>query len=60
MRCFATCGRGIETLLANELRDLGARDVEPGGGGVDFAGDWALLDKANLLLRPAIRGVRPI
>jgi len=60
MRCFATCGRGIETLLANELRDLGARDVEPGRGGVHFAGDLALLYKANLLLRTAIRVLRPI
>jgi putative N6-adenine-specific DNA methylase len=59
-RYFATCGRGIEPVLADELRALGAADVEPGRGGVHFAGDLALLYRANLWLRTAIRVLRPV
>ncbi len=59
-RYFATCGRGIEPVLAGELRDLGAADVTPGRGGVHFAGDQALLYRANLWLRTAIRVLWPI
>jgi len=57
---FATCGRGIEPVLADELRALAALDVEPGRGGVHFAGDQALLYRANLWLRTAIRVLRPV
>jgi putative N6-adenine-specific DNA methylase len=57
---FATCGRGIEPVLAEELRGLGAAGVEPGRGGVHFSGDLALLYRANLWLRTAIRVLRPI
>ena len=60
MRLFATCGRGIEPVLASELRALGAETVEPGRGGVQFAGDLALLYRANLWLRTAIRVLRPV
>jgi putative N6-adenine-specific DNA methylase len=59
-RFFATCARGVEPVLADELRALGASDVAPGRGGVAFAGDLALLYKANLWLRTAIRVLRPI
>lgn len=57
---FATCGRGIEGILADELRALGAADIEPGRGGVAFRGDQALLYRANLWLRTAIRVLKPI
>jgi putative N6-adenine-specific DNA methylase len=57
---FATCARGVEPVLADELRGLGAADVSPGRGGVHFAGDLALLYRANLWLRTAIRVLRPI
>jgi len=57
---FATCGRGIEPVLAGELTRLGAADVQPGRGGVRFAGDRALLYRANLWLRTAIRVLQPI
>ncbi len=60
MPLFATCGRGIEPVLAGELRDLGADAVEPGRGGVHFTGDLALLYRANLWLRTAIRVLRPV
>src|SRR5579875_2919176 len=59
-RYFVTCGRGIEPVLAAELRALGAADLEPGRGGVSFPGDLALLYQANLWLRTAIRVLRPI
>jgi putative N6-adenine-specific DNA methylase len=59
-RYFATCARGIEPVLAGELRDLGAEGVEPGRGGVHFAGDRALLYRANLWLRTAIRVLWPV
>ncbi len=59
-RYFATCARGLEKFLANELRALAAVDVEPGRGGVHFAGDLALLYRANLWLRTAVRVLRPI
>ena len=57
---FRHLPRGVEAVLAGELRDLGAADVEPGRGGVSFAGDLALLYRANLWLRTAIRVLRPI
>ena len=57
---FATCAKGIEPVLAQELIDLGALQVEQGRGGVRFAGDQKLLYQANLWLRTAIRVLRPI
>jgi putative N6-adenine-specific DNA methylase len=57
---FATCARGLEPVLVDELRELGAGEVQPGRGGVHFAGDQALLYRANLWLRTAIRVLRPI
>jgi 23S rRNA (guanine2445-N2)-methyltransferase len=57
---FATCARGVEPVLADELHGLGAANVNPGRGGVHFAGDLALLYGANLWLRTAIRVLRPI
>ena len=60
LRLFATCARGLEPILAGELRQLGAADVERGRGGVAFAGDMAVLYKANLWLRTAVRVLRPI
>lgn len=57
---FATCARGIEPVLSQELLQLGAAQVEPGRGGVHFAGDQKLLYQANLWLRTAIRVLRPI
>lgn len=57
---FATCARGLESVLADELRELGAADVVPGRGGVAYLGDLPLLYRANLHLRTAIRVLRPI
>jgi putative N6-adenine-specific DNA methylase len=60
MHYFATCARGLEPVLARELRDLRAEQVEVGRGGVHFAGDRVLLYQANLWLRTAIRVLWPI
>ncbi len=59
-RFFATCARGLEPILADELRALGAAEVQPGRGGVGFAGDRPLLYRANLWLRTAVRVLMPI
>jgi len=59
-RYFATCARGIEPVLAGELRDLEAGSVEEGRGGVHFSGAQTLLYRANLWLRTAIRVLAPI
>src|SRR5262245_16181278 len=59
-RFFATCARSLVPVLADELRGLGALAVEPGRGGAAFAGDRALLYRANLWLRTAVRVLRPV
>jgi putative N6-adenine-specific DNA methylase len=59
-KLFATCARGLEDVLADELRALGAAGVASGRGGVEFLGDLPLLYKANLWLRTAIRVLWPI
>lgn len=59
-RYFATCARMVEPVLVEELRALGASDIKAGRGGVYFAGDRAMLYKANLWLRSAIRVLKPI
>ena len=53
--CYAVCGRGLEDALEAELKQLGARDLQIGRGGITFAGDRRLVYAANLWLRSAIR-----
>ncbi len=52
---FAVCAPGLEPLLAEELRALGAGAVRPEPGGVGFRGDRQALYAANLWLRTATR-----
>ena len=59
-RYFATCARGLEPVLAGELAALGAAAIEPGRGGVTFEGAPALLYRACLWLRTAVRVLRPV
>jgi putative N6-adenine-specific DNA methylase len=59
-RYFATCARGLEPVLADELTALGAAGVEAGRGGVTFRGEPALLYRACLWLRTAVRVLRPV
>src|SRR3954463_9082338 len=52
---FATCPRGLELILADELRQLGAERVHGVGGGVEFYGDFFLCARINLESRIASR-----
>jgi putative N6-adenine-specific DNA methylase len=52
---FATCPRGLELLLADELRQLGAEMVRAVGGGVQFSGEFAACYRINLESRIASR-----
>jgi len=54
-RFFATCPRGLELLLAEELRQLKAERIHAVGGGVEFGGDFWLSYQANLESRIASR-----
>lgn len=54
-RYFATCPRGLEQLLADELMQVGAKSIKPTDGGVSFDGDWAVCYAANLHSRVATR-----
>ncbi len=51
---------GLESVLAEELAGLGARDVTPGRRMVAFSGDQELLYRANLCCRTAVRILRPL
>lgn len=52
--------QGLEDVLAEELRGLGAENVEPGRRMVSFQGDLEMLYRANLCLRTALRVLKPI
>ncbi len=52
---FSPCPRGLEALLADELRALGAASAETLHGGVSWRGDWAACYRANLESRLATR-----
>ena len=52
--------KGLEEVLATELIALGADNVEIQRRAVAFTGDKALLYKANLQLRTALRILKPI
>ncbi len=54
-RFFATCPRGLELLLAEELRQLKAETIHAVGGGVQFGGDFFLCYRVNLESRIASR-----
>ena len=51
---------GFEELLANELRDLGALNVQQHVRMVSFEGDNGMMYKANLACRTAIKILKPI
>ncbi|MEB8347072.1 THUMP domain-containing protein [Flavobacteriaceae bacterium KMM 6898] len=51
---------GFEEILAKELRNLGASNVEEGVRSVSFVGDTGFMYKANLCLRTAIKIVKPV
>lgn len=52
---FATCPKGLEYLLRDELRELGAADAREALAGVHFSGDLVLAYRACLWSRLASR-----
>lgn len=52
---FATCPRGLESVLVDELSTMGANNVAPTDGGASFTGDMPLAWRANLESRVATR-----
>lgn len=51
---------GFEDILATELKNLGAINVETGVRSVSFEGDKGFMYKANLSLRTAIKILKPV
>lgn len=51
---------GFEEILAKELQQLGAQQVEIGTRMVSFVGDKGFMYKANLALRTALKILKPI
>lgn len=52
--------QGLETVLSDELKALGAEDVQPGRRVVAFKGDKATMYRANFCCRTALRILKPI
>ena len=59
-KLIAKTFQGLENILAQELRLLGAEDVECGRRVVYFSGDKEIMYRANFELRTAIRILKPI
>jgi putative N6-adenine-specific DNA methylase len=59
-RYFATVAPGLEAIAAEELTQLGAKSVQASFSGVAFAGDRALLYRANLWGRTLFRVLMPL
>lgn len=59
-KMIAKTFQGLEEVLANELINIGANDIEIQRRAVSFTGDQSLLYKANLHLRTASRVLKPI
>ena len=52
--------KGRENVLAEELKGIGAEDVETGLRMVSFEGDMATLYRANICCHTALRILKPI
>ncbi|MCD7722197.1 MAG: THUMP domain-containing protein [Prevotellaceae bacterium] len=52
--------QGLEQVLAGELADLGAKQIEVGRRMVSYRGDKEMLYRSNFFLRTAIRVLKPI
>lgn len=57
---FATTAKGLESVLADELRHLGIKVLDETTGGVSFAGSRADAYRSCLWLRTANRVLQPI
>jgi putative N6-adenine-specific DNA methylase len=60
MKLLAKTFAGLEPILAQELQELGAKNVHIIRRGVEFEGDTKLLYRANWELRTALRILHPI
>ncbi len=54
-RFFATCPRGLEELLAEDILAAGGKDAATTPGGASFAGSWEACYRLNLSSRIATR-----
>ena len=54
-RFFATTAKGVEPVLAKELKGLGVENLKTARGGVHFEGSMETLYRTNLWLRTANR-----
>jgi putative N6-adenine-specific DNA methylase len=52
---FASCPRGLESILSDELLDLGAAEIKIVDGGVKFESTTEIMYRANLTSRIATR-----
>jgi len=59
-KLIAKTFQGLEDVLAEELRQMGAENVEEGRRMVSFTGNTELMYKANLRCRTALRILKPI
>ena len=59
-RFFASCSRGLEPLLVDELRELGAEPGESGVRGLSFKADTATLYRVVYATRLASRVLAPL
>lgn len=59
-KIIAKTFQGLEEVLAKELINLGANNVEIGRRMVSFTGDQEMLYKANFCLRTAVKILKPI
>lgn len=55
LRFFAPCPRGLESILAEELHQLEAENIQTTQGGVGFSGHLSTMMQANLHSRVASR-----
>ena len=60
MKIIAKTFAGLEELLAKELENIGAQDIEQGIRMVSFSGDKEMLYQANFCLRTAVKILLPI
>jgi len=52
---FASCPRGLESLLLQELSSFGGKELRQTPGGIAFSGTWEICYRANLWSRIASR-----
>ena len=60
MKIIAKTFQGLEEVLADEVRQIGAAEVCVGNRMVSFTGDQAVLYRANICLRTAVRVLKVI